>query len=191
MKILLLFTLLFMACRPQTPPEVRPARQVRVALEDGTDGTGWFQSHRDALSSLWPRLDSTGYRFVVDQRNPDVSVRTFDARGCQRSAGEYLLGSRFVVVDPACVQGDEVLRFAVMHELLHWLTWRDHRWAGHLCKQPEATTDCHPSVFGVGVLSPVLGEMEEGFGADPTFVSAEITKDDLRLLSVLRQRRGD
>jgi len=179
--------LVLSSCRLQpTNTAVRPTREIHVTLEDGVDGTGWFQSHRVALGGLWSRMDRTGYRWVFDARTPEVIVQTFDAHGCERSAGEYLLGSRVVHVDPACLHGDEELRFAVMHELLHWLTWRDHRWAGHLCKKPGAVLDCHPSVFGVGVLSPVLGELDLNYGMTTVTASATLSTDDVRLLTALR-----
>ena len=189
MKILLTLALLLAACRPPAPSAPRPERVVRVAIEDGTDGTGWFRSHRTALSTLWVRMDASGYQWVIDQRAPDVIVRTFDARGCERSAGEYLLGSRVVSVDPACVHSDEELRFAVMHECLHWLTWRDYRWAGHLCKHAHDVHDCHPSVHGTGVLSPVLGEVIDEYGVEISTANANISDDDVRLIDALRATR--
>ena len=189
MKILALVALALLACRPPAPAAPRPERVVRVAIEDGSDLTGWLPSQRRALSSLWPRLDATGYRFVIDERSPDVLVRTFDARGCERSAGEYLLGSRVVTVDPVCTHSDEELRFAVAHELLHWLTWRDAQWAGHLCKHSGDALDCHPTVHGVGVLSPVLGEVEDEYGLSLSTADATLSTDDVRLLRALRITR--
>lgn len=187
MKILLTLALLLAACRAPAPSAPRPTRVVRVAIEDGVDLTGWLPSHRRALTPLWVRMDATGYRWVIDERAPDVIVRTFDARGCERSAGEYLLGSRIVSVDPVCTHGDEELRFAVLHELLHWFTWRDYRWAGHLCKHEGAALDCHPTVHGTGALSPVMGEVDDGFGLMISTTEARITDDDLRLIDALRR----
>ena len=190
MKILFTLALLLAACTaPIAPRSPVPTRTIRVAIEDGADLTGWFASHRIAIARVWPRLDATGYRWIVDERNPELLVRTFDAHGCSRSAGEYLLGSRVVTIDPACVHSDEELIYAVMHEALHWWTWREFHWAGHLCKHARDVADCHPSVHGVGVLSPVLGEELDDFGVDISSASANLSDEDLRLIDALRATR--
>lgn len=184
-----LCSLLF-ACLPQSESVLpRPSRILYVSVEDGTDLTGWHSQHRKALRLLWKRMDATGWRWEeVDTTAPhiDVRVRTFDAHGCEQSGGEYVLGARYVSVDPVCTHGDEELRYAVMHELLHWFTWREFRWAGHLCKRGTEAHNCHPTVRGTGVLSPVMGEAVTDQGVSLSTADARISADDLRLLFVLR-----
>lgn len=191
MKILSLLALLLAACTaPIAPRAPIPTRTIRVAIEDGADLTGWLAWQRKALLKLWPRLDGTGYRFVIDERNPDVRVRTFDAgSGCEHGGGRYVRGAPFVEIDPVCVPGAERLRYAVGHELLHWLTWRGARWAGHLCGGSDVSSDCHPTVRGVGLLSPVLPAQLDASGAPLPPPSAELSPDDLRLLRALRIAR--
>lgn len=190
MKILLTLALLLAACRAPAPAAARPERIVRVAVEDASDMTGWLAWQRKALLKLWPRLDGTGYRFVIDERNPDVRVRTFDAgRSCEHGGGRYVLGAPVVEIDPVCVPGSERLRYAVGHELLHWLTWRDARWAGHLCGGSDVSVDCHPTVRGVGLLSPVLPAQLDASGAALPPPDAQLSPDDLRLLRALRIAR--
>lgn len=187
MKILALLALALLACRPPAPAAPRPDRVVRVAIEDGSDLTGWLAWQRKALLKLWPRLDGTGYQFVIDQRNPDVRVRTYDAgASCEHGGGRYVVGSPVVEIDPVCVPGAERLRYAVAHELLHWLTWRDARWVGHLCGGSDVSSDCHPTVRGVGLLSPVLPAQLDASGEPLPPPTAELTTDDLRLLRALR-----
>ena len=54
MKNMLTLTLLLAACRPPASAVVRPERVVRVAIENGTDMTGWLAWQRKALLKLWP-----------------------------------------------------------------------------------------------------------------------------------------
>lgn len=190
MKFLLLLALLLAACRTPAPSAPRPTRVVRVAIEDGVDMTGWLAWQLKALLKLWPRLDGTGYQFVIDQRNPDVRVRTFDAgSACEHGGGRYVVGTPIVEVDPVCMPGAERLRYAVGHEILHWLTWRDAQWAGHLCAQSDASSDCHPTVRGVGMLSPVLPAQLDASGSPLPPPDARLSPDDLRLLRALRITR--
>ena len=190
MKFLLTLALLLAACRAPTPSAPRPTRVIRVAIEDGVDMTGWLAWQTKALLKLWPRLDGTGYQFVIDERNPDVRVRTFDAgHACEHGGGRYVLGAPVVEIDPVCVPGAERLRFAVGHELPHWLTWRDAQWAGHLCGGSDVSTDCHPTVRGVGLLSPVLPAQIDASGAPLPPPDAQLSNDDLRLLRALRIAR--
>jgi hypothetical protein len=85
-----------------------------------------------AIESYWPVLSTVGVRFVASSRETaDVEVRSYDSRDCN-AAGYYARGDRFVVIDPACAHTDNALRFAVGHELLHWL-WSTRRgWLGHV-----------------------------------------------------------
>lgn len=190
MKKLALTLALFAACTaPPAHETPRPQHVIRVSVEDGADLTGWMNWHRKALLKLWPRLDATGYAFVLDDRAPDVRVRTFDAgSGCAHGGGRYELGRPFVEIDPVCVHGAEELRFAVAHEVLHWLTWRDARWVGHLCVRDEAP-DCHPTVHGTGLLSPVLPADHDANGEPVSAPLAVLSNDDLRLLRALRITR--
>ena len=190
MKWLLLFALVLLGCPLHPVPQPRPTRLVRVVVEDGRDMTGWLPWQHKALLKLWPRLDGTGYAFVLDARNPDVRVRTFDARTlCPHGGGLYEPGRPFVEVDPACAHTAEELRFIVGHELLHWLTWRDSHWVGHLCPHDTDAPDCHATVRGTGLLSPFMADSleEETMRA----VSAVLTPSDLELIRVLRVARTE
>lgn len=186
MKWLPLFALLLMGCPPPHPvSQTRPTRIVRVVVEDGRDMTGWLPWQHKALLKLWPRLDATGYAFVLDARNPDVRVRSYNAGTyCPHGGGEYEPGRPFVWVDPACAHTAEELRFIVGHELLHWLTWRDSQWVGHLCLRGTDASDCHPRVHGVGMFSPFMPDSLEEDTARS--VDAHMTAADIELLRVLR-----
>lgn len=188
MKRLALFAFLLLGCPLHPVPQPRPTRLVRVVVEDGSDMTGWLPWQHKALLKLWPRLDGTGYAFVLDARNPDVRVRTYNAGTyCPHGGGFYTVNRPFVEVDPACAHTAEELRYLVGHELLHWLQWRDFHWAGHLCLRDTDAPDCHPTVHGEGMLSPFMADSLE----EETMrsVHANMTAADLELFRVLRAGR--
>lgn len=175
-----------LSCIMQHPQASDQRGTIRVSVEDGRDMTGWLVWQHRALSKLWPRLGATGYMFVIDARNPDVRVRTFDAGPlCPHGGGFYEPGRPFVEVDPACAHTAEELRYLVGHEVMHWLTYRDHGWLGHVCVSGDTASDCHPTVHGVGLLSPIMADTLEA----ETFRAsqARLTEADVELLRVLRR----
>lgn len=186
MKYFILVALLLcIGCTTQpTSPRVTPSRTIRVSFEDSWDTPGWRGWQLKAISKGFTRLDPTGYRWTPAATGWDVQVRTFDAGGhCEEAGGRYELNRPFVEIDPGCVQTAEQLRFVVYHELLHWFTWREYRWVGHLCREPREARDCSVRHFGVGLLSPVLQGGTEETLAMP---DASLSADDITLLQLLR-----
>lgn len=175
------------SCIMQGTPTPTPSLGVvRVSVVDGRDMTGWLPWQHRALAKLWSRLGATGHTFLVDNRNPDVTVRTFDAGPlCPHGGGLYEPGRPFVEVDPACAHTAEELRFLVGHEVMHWYTQRFHGWVGHLCEAPGDAVDCHPTVHGRGLLSPIMADTLEA----ETFRSSQawLSQSDHDLLGVLRR----
>ena len=84
--------------------------------------------------------------------------------------------------------GAERLRYAVGHDCLHWLTWRDAQWAGHLCAQSDASSDCHPTVRASGC-SPCAASAARRERITTTTSRRAALPDDLRLLRALRITR--
>lgn len=162
------------------PSQRSPSRfgVVRVALADSPDGVfGWSQHQRVLLDPyINVTLDALGPDFqLVDLiSSADVLVRATGAMP-DGACGLYRAGDAEARVNSACAQGDDGLRRAVGHELLHWLT--DHRfaWVGHLCEWPvnaPVPPGCHPTLRCVDcVLSPGLRAPDE---TGPTFTEAYV-----------------
>lgn len=166
-----------------------PTPTIRVAIgDDPTQVTAWRPEHRAAIAATLPALAATGDRWelAASADDADVVVRPYDSQGRCEHAGVYAPGSREVRVDYACLHGVERLQYAVVHEALHWLTWRRARWVGHLCEHAGDAIDCHPTVHGRGVLAPAMPwEVDGDSYAPPPRVA--LSDDDLRLLrEVLR-----
>lgn len=160
--------LLLAACTPPPPsavPGVAPT--VRVGIADGLDWTAWREDQRRAIASYLPTLSRVGVAWTLSREgDADVLVRSWDSGdGCARGAGRYVVGWRHVEIDAACAGGLDGLRYAVGHELLHWLTWRSARWVGHVCKLGTEALDCHREVRGRSLLNPVLVEDTGTLGA--------------------------
>ena len=160
---------------------------IRVAIADGTDWTAWRPEHRAAIAAVLPALAATGDRWelAASADDADVVVRPYDSQGRCEHAGVYAPGSRDVRIDYACLHGLERLQYAVVHEALHWLTWRRARWVGHLCAHAGDAIDCHATVHGRGVLAPAMPwEVDGDSYAPPPRVA--LTADDVRLLDSMR-----
>lgn len=153
-RILLALFLLILSCTaPQTPSTFTGAT-IRVAVVDGTDWTAWREEQREAIENYMPLLSEVGVRFVVSEpANADVQIRTFDAGICAQT-GLYTVGDSFVRVDPACVTSTNDLLFVVGHEVLHYATWRELHWLGHVCTDTNTGERCHPSLRGESLLNP-------------------------------------
>lgn len=195
MKLWFVFALLFAACaathaheptQREQPPLEEPSLTVRVAFVDGNDWTAWRADQRETLRAYLPLLSRVGVRFeqaIAD--NSDVLVRSWDSGDkCARGVGRYVVGSRSVEVDAACAGGADGLRFAVGHELLHWLTSTHTQWAGHICKRGDEARDCHESIRGRALLNPTLPESEFG-GASFAVVDYNPQQADRELLEQL------
>jgi len=153
-------------------------RTIGVAFADGRDWTGWRPEHRAVLRSALVPLAATGDRWVeVPEGIADFVVRTYDSGGQCSHAGVWAVGSRDIAIDYACLHGDERLRYAVVHELLHARRGD----ALHLCRHASDAPDCHPRITGEGVLSPVLPWERDGDSYAPP-PSAELTPADIALV---------
>ncbi len=149
-------------------------RTIGVAFADGHDWTGWRPEHRAVLASALVPLAATGDVWrVVPEHLADVVVRTYDSGGQCEHAGQWAVGSREIRVDYACLHGDERLRYAVVHELLHARRGD----ALHVCRHVGDRPDCHPTITGEGVLSPVLPWERDGDAYAPP-PSSELTAAD-------------
>ena len=153
-------------------------RTINVAFADGADWTGWRPEHRAVLRSALVPLAATGDRWVeVPEGLADVVVRTYDSGGQCEHAGQWAVGSREVAIDYACLHGDERLRYAVVHGLLH-VRRGD---AMHLCRRPGDAPDCNPRITGEGVLSPVMPWERDGDSYAPP-PSSELTAADVAMV---------
>lgn len=153
-------------------------RTIGVAFADGRDWTGWRPEHRAVLRSALVPLAATGDRWVeVPEALADIVVRTYDSHGQCEHAGQWAVGSRDVAIDYACLHGDERLRYAVVHELLHFRRGD----AMHLCRRPGDAPDCHPRITGEGVLSPVMPWERDGDAYAPP-PSSELTAADVAMV---------
>lgn len=153
-------------------------RTIGVAFSDGADWTGWRPEHRAVLRAALVPLAATGDRWTeVPEGLADVVVRTYDAQGQCGHAGVWAIGSRDVAIDYACLHGDERLRYAVTHELLHFRRGD----AMHLCRHASDGHDCHPSITGVGVLSPTMPWERDGDTYPPP-PSSELTPADVAMV---------
>lgn len=193
MKILLTLALLLAACTAphvvESPAPSGPS--VAVAITRGLDWTDWREDQRRAIESYLPTLSRVGVQWIlVREDRADVLVRSWDSgEGCAQGAARYTRGTPFVEIDAACVQGVAALRYAVGHELLHWLTARRSPWLGHVCKRGDEALDCHPTVRGRSLLNPILPEDndDEALGAlvlDPT--PTDTDRELLRVLGITR-----
>lgn len=192
MKILFFITLALLACTPPPAPAA-PASSgdaVRVAVVDGLDWTAWRDDQRAAISAYLPTLSRVGVQWTIARESDaDVLVRSWDAgEGCLDGAARYVVGWRYVEVDAACVGGLDGLRFAVAHELLHWLTHTHSRWIGHVCKLGNEASDCHPTVRGRSLLNPVLYE-SPGETLGDLLIDSAPTDTDRALLRALNITR--
>lgn len=187
--LVVLFVLLLSACEP--PPSL-PAtgRTIRVALGPDPSGlTGWRPEHRVAFLRALAALRATGDTWVESSvGDADVVVEPFDAGARCSHAGEYSPGERRVRIDYACVPGDERLAYALVHELLHYLTWVNARWAGHICVQPGDATDCTALVRGEAVLNPVMPGEFDANGEPLGPPDATLRRADVELLRALGRR---
>ena len=130
----------------------------------GTDWTDWRASQVAAIESYLPTLSTVGVRFVPSSRETaDVEVRSYDSPDCSQEAGFYQRGWRYVAIDPACARTDNALRFAVGHELLHYLTATRSGWLGHVCRYSWEGALCHPTLQGQSLLNPFVP-----YDPDPT-----------------------
>lgn len=160
-----------------TAPQRAPAtgHTYAVAILDGTDGTGWLPWQRAALEQALPALHDTGDRWVLgDETIADLVVRSYAATSCGTHAGVYVLDSRRVYLDPACLAGPRALQWALIHEALHFVTWQRARWVGHVCEAHEAD-DCTALVRGPSVLAPSV----------PEYPDPHLTETDRELLRQL------
>ena len=156
---------------------LRP-RTIGVAFADGRDWTGWRPEHRAVLRSALVPLAATGDRWVeVPEALADVVVRTYDSGGRCEHAGQWAVGSRDVAIDYACLHGDERLRYAVVHELLHARVGT----AQHVCAHASDGADCHPRITGPAVLAPVLPWERDGDAYAPP-PSSELTAADVAMV---------
>ena len=153
-------------------------RTISVAFADGRDWTGWRPEHRAVLRSALVPLAATGDRWVeVPEGIADVVVRTYDSGGQCEHAGQWAVGSRDVAIDYACFHGDERLRYAVVHELLHARVGT----AQHVCAHASDGADCHPRITGPAVLAPVLPWERDGDAYAPP-PSSELTAADVAMV---------
>lgn len=153
-------------------------RTIGVAFTDGADWTGWRPEHRAVLRSALVPLAATGDVWrEVPEGLADVVVRTYDSHGHCEHAGAWIVGSREIRVDYACLHGDERLRYAVVHELLHYRRGD----ARHLCRHVGDAADCHPTITGEGVLSPVMPWERDGDAYAPP-PSSELTAADVAMV---------
>lgn len=149
----LLWCLMHACTAPQIPSSFT-GPIVRVAVVDGTDWTAWRGDQREAIEHYLPTLSEVGVRFVVSERaDADLEVRTFDAGICSQT-GLYTAGDSFVRVDPACAHSEGELLFVVGHEVLHFTTWRELHWLGHVCTDTNTGERCHPTLRGESLLNP-------------------------------------
>jgi len=146
-----------------------------VAILDGTDGTAWLPWQRRALEQALPALAETGDRWLLgDEASADLVVHAYAARACTTHAGVYVIDSRRVYLDPACLPGPQALQWGLLHEAMHFLTWQRAGWAGHVCEGHEAT-DCTALVRGPSVLAPEV----------PEYPDPHLTETDRELLRQL------
>lgn len=157
---------------PQRVPSTGHA--YTVAFVDGAE-TGWQPWQRRALEAALPALAETGDRWLLgDEATADLVVHAYAARVCTTHAGVYVLDSRRVYLDPACVAGPQALQWAFLHEALHFATWQRAGWAGHVCEGHEAA-DCTALVRGPSVLAPAV----------PEYPDPHLTETDRELLRQL------
>ena len=167
---------------------------VRVALADAPDGSwGWSQHQRDLLDPyINLTLDALGPDFVLIQSlgDADVLVRASDSTG--DACGLYRRGESEVFVNSQCAQGDDALRRAVGHELVHYLTDHRYGWLGHLCTWPindPPPPGCHPTILCQDCLmSPGLRQIDlAGASFDEAYVppiaDPAPAAEDLQLIS--------
>lgn len=152
-------------------------RTIGVAFADGADWTGWRPEHRAVLASALVPLAATGDRWVIaPEALADVVVRTYDSHGHCEHAGMWAVGSREVRIDYACLHGDERLRYAVTHELLHYRRGD----AMHVCAHASDAPDCHPTITGPAVLAPVMPWERDGDAYAPP-PSSDLTPADVAM----------
>ncbi len=153
MRLALLAALLLSCAAPsQHDPSLPP---VRVALAPSTDGVlDWRADQRAEVARELDALGALGPSFVlVDVASADLIVREFDSGpGCAGGVEQYTLGSRVVLVDPACAHGYNELRTAVGHGIGHALGM------GHVCLVAGDAPDCH------GALGPALMNPSVSYG---------------------------
>ena len=153
-------------------------RTIGVAFADGADWTGWRPEHRAVLRSALVPLGATGDVWrEVPEGLADVVVRTYDSHGHCEHAGAWIVGSREVRIDYACLHGPERLRYAVVHELLHARVGT----AQHVCAHASDGADCHPRITGPAVLAPVMPWERDGDAYAPP-PSSELTPADIALV---------
>lgn len=186
MRRLILALLAFALAACTSPALPATGTTYRVALApDPTGVTGWRPEHAASLRLALEALAATGDTWVEgSQAEADLYVRSFDAGAHCTHAGEYEPGASYVRVDYACAPGD-ALAYAIVHEALHWLSWRRARWVGHVCVREGDAPDCHPTVRGEAVLNPVMPAAFDDRGEPVGPPDPHLRPADLDLLRAL------
>lgn len=154
-------------------------RTIGVAIGDARDWTAWRPDDRAVIASALVPLAATGDRWVmVPEGLADVVIRSYDSEGHCEHAGQWAVGSREIRVDYTCLHGDERLRYAVVHELLHYRRGD----AMHVCAHASDGADCHPTITGErAVLRPAMPWEIAGDAYAPP-PSSELTAADIAIV---------
>lgn len=168
---------------------------VRVALADSRDGVWTWSQHQRAMLDPYLNVtcDATGPDWILvnEFADADVIVRATNDM-LDGACGLYTTGDSEVRVNTACASGDDAMRRAVGHELLHWYTDHWFHWVGHLCSWPvnvPPPAGCHPTILCTDcLLSPGLRDPDL---TGPTFDEAyvppiadpEPAEQDLQLIA--------
>lgn len=166
--IFALLSLLFAACVAPTQSNPALYGTVRVGIGPSLDGVwDWRQDQHDQIVAELATMSALGPQWVYSSEgDADVVIRAADLHG---SCGAFSRGLRFVEVDATCVHSSLELQQAAAHELMHWWTWTQHGWLGHICQHVGDASDCHPSIWGLAVLNPTIGGVDPGPGFDEVY----------------------
>jgi hypothetical protein len=157
-RFILLTALALSACLPsQHDPKVYGTHYV-TAIDNQTLGV-FTPEEQQSIGRAIDALDALGPEFVavnaLDPRAEVYVVRWHSPDCATEGAGYYDHGTAFVYVDPSCASSADMLSWVVAHEVMHWYTWHDFAWGGHICNGSGAPADhCHPSIVGPALLNP-------------------------------------